>query len=127
MDKNIEINIGKKIKNSELKWNNDELKKIEKDIFSLSYDQLVALPFLVGVIFNKSDIEEVVDDIKDNGLDSVHLSIILSEAKSKDDVIWWIDFFKKYNSKIEELDKDIKNDEEEYKKGETDDFNILEN
>jgi hypothetical protein len=42
-------------------------------------------------------------------------------------VIWWIDFFKKYNSKIEELDKDIKNDEEEYKKGETDDFNILEN
>lgn len=103
------------------------VKKIEKDIFSLSYDQLVALPFLVGVIFNKSDIEEVVNDIKDNGLDSVHLSIILSEAKSKDDVIWWIDFFKKYNSKIEELDKDIKNDEEEYKKGETDDFNILEN
>lgn len=94
--KKININMGKKrIFKTDLKWSENEREKAGKRILSLSDEQLAVFPYLVGVIFNKEDINHVVSDIRKDGYQSINLNPILDEAKSKEDIYWWLDYFGK--------------------------------
>ena len=91
----------RKIKSKErgvysLEWTDEERKELEEKILNLHDDQLAALAALV-VGFKKEDIEEVVRDVKDNKQGSGHLCIITDEADSKEDLLWWVDYFTKVN------------------------------
>ncbi|OGZ35967.1 MAG: hypothetical protein A3D38_00610 [Candidatus Portnoybacteria bacterium RIFCSPHIGHO2_02_FULL_40_23] len=82
----------------ELKWNNKEELKLESRIVRLRNDQIGALLNLVGLNFAKEDIEEVVRDIREDKHESGHLSILIYEADSKENLLWWINYFEKENS-----------------------------
>ncbi|GEM_PF-6473535 len=96
-----EISIAKKERTDfkEISWEEKEGNEVEKRIINLRLDQLTALTFLVGVNFSKADIEKVVSEIKENGHNSVNLGAILHEADSKENLLWWLELFEKYNKK----------------------------
>jgi hypothetical protein len=93
--KKINITIGEKISNTEIDWDEEERKEVGERILSLTNEQLAVFPYLVGVRFNKEDINHVVSDIRKDGYQSVNLSPILDEANSKEDIFWWLDYFGK--------------------------------
>ena len=83
------------ISSSDLIWTKDERNKLEKDILSLRDDQVGALAkILVG--FRDEDILDIVRDIRENGVESGHLSILLEEADSKEQAYWWVGYFKSF-------------------------------
>lgn len=100
MRKDIKITVKKRQKTEELQWSEKEKVELEKRILNLRKDQLGALLNLVGLNFSLSDIEEIVEDIKKNEQSSGHLSILVSEANSKNDLLWWICYFEKYSKNI---------------------------
>jgi predicted methyltransferase MtxX (methanogen marker protein 4) len=79
-------------------WNKEEKKKTEEQILALRDDQIGALLNLVGLNFSKNDIENVVAEIKEHGSQSGHLPILMEEATSKENLLWWIAYFEKYNA-----------------------------
>lgn len=81
-----------------LEWTDEERKELEEKILNLRDDQLGALASLM-VGFKKEDIDDVVKDIKENKQGSGHLYIVTDEAKSKEDLLWWVDYFTKTNKK----------------------------
>lgn len=83
----------------ELKWKNEELLNLKSRILSLRPDQIGALLNLAGLNFNLREIKDVVDDIVQNKYQSGHLEILIYEAKSKNDLLFWIDFFEQFNTK----------------------------
>ncbi len=83
------------ISSPDLIWTRNERNKLEKDILSLRDDQIGALAkILVG--FRDEDISEIVRDIRGNGAESGHLSILLEEADSKEQVYWWVNYFESF-------------------------------
>lgn len=93
--------INKKFKTKrELKWNAKEEFELESRILNLRNDQIASLFYLVDIKFSKDDIEEVVREIKENKHGSGHLSILIYEANSKENLLWWINYFEKENSSI---------------------------
>jgi hypothetical protein len=84
------------IKKHELIWSEKEEKEISERICNLKNDQLGALlNILLG--FNEKDIPEIVVEIKEQKMNSGHLSILLEEADSKEKIEWWISYFEKAN------------------------------
>jgi len=80
----------------DLEWTDEERRGLEEKILSLRDDQLAALACLM-VGFSKEDVEDVVRDIKEKKQGSGHLCILTDEAKSKEELLWWIDYFTKAN------------------------------
>jgi hypothetical protein len=79
----------------ELYWTKKEKNELCTRILNLRKDQIAALLNLTGLNFNLNDIEKVVEEILKNKEKSGHLDILLSEAKSKEILLWWINFFEK--------------------------------
>lgn len=96
----MKINVGKNksIRNKELQWGKKEELNLESRILALRDDQIAALLNLVGLKFNRDNIEHVVSEIRENGHKSGHLPILISEADSKENLLWWVDYFEKYKS-----------------------------
>jgi len=94
-----EINITRSyshLDRGELVWGKKEQEGLELRILDLRDDQIGALAALL-VGFGKEDIEDVVKDIRQNGRESGHLPILIFEPKSKEDLLWWLDYFEKEN------------------------------
>ena len=80
---------------NETQWKPDERRDVESRILCLRLDQIGALLNLCGLKFKPSDIPGVVDEVISNGHRSIHLDILMSETKSKDDLLWWLEYFEK--------------------------------
>lgn len=80
----------------EIQWTEQEKSDLERRIRGLRDDQLGALIEIAGLGFRKQDLEDVVHDIKTDGLQSGHLEIVLAEADSRDDLLWWLEYFERY-------------------------------
>ena len=72
---------------------------MEKRILNLRDDQIMALFNLVKIEFAKKDFEEILTEIRTNREDSQHLGILLDEADSAENLLWWVSFFEKENKK----------------------------
>ena len=83
----------------DLDWTDEEFASIVKKVLKLRNDQLVAFMSLVGVEFDENNREDVVEEINSNNLESAYLPIIVYEADSKENLLWWLDFFEKANKK----------------------------
>jgi predicted methyltransferase MtxX (methanogen marker protein 4) len=81
----------------ELNWARKEVEEIGSRITKLRVDQIAALMTLSGVKFNFKDIENVAKEIKENGMQSGHLEIVIYESSSKENLLWWLEFFGKHN------------------------------
>lgn len=97
--KNINLK-NKRINKQELNWSEKEQANLESRILKLRDDQIAALLNLVKINFNLKDIESVVDEISKNGRESGHLPILIFEANSKKDLLWWISYFEKKNKEL---------------------------
>jgi len=81
----------------ELQWTPKERRQLEKRILSLRNDQIAALLNLVGLGFSKKDIDHIVSDIRNFGSKSGHLPILTDEADSKENLLWWVNYFEEAN------------------------------
>lgn len=81
----------------ELNWTEKEAKEIRERIINLRPDQIGALTYLIKVEFSKEIINSVVSEIKENGHNSVNIDPIVYEADSRENLLWWIDYFEKEN------------------------------
>lgn len=61
-------------------------------ILHLRDDQLTALCH-IAIGFDRDTLPDVVQDIRENGLESSHLPIMLAEADSPEDLSWWVELF----------------------------------
>jgi len=86
-------------KSYELEWTTEEEKDLMRRILNLRDDQIASLLNLVGLNFSLSDIENVVKDIRENSERSAHLPILIHEANSKENLLWWLDYFERANLK----------------------------
>lgn len=84
-------------KEDELQWNNLERVDLENRILNLRDDQIAALLNLVGLDFHLCDIKDVVIEIRKNTNNAIHLDILLTEAHSKERLLWWIKYFEENN------------------------------
>lgn len=80
----------------ELKWNEKEKSEIISRISALKDDQIGALLGLVGPKFHNEDIEDIVKEFRTKGAQSGNLDTFLTEASSKEDLLWWLNYFEKY-------------------------------
>jgi hypothetical protein len=80
-----------------LNWTEKEAEELTRRILNLRDDQIAALLNLAGLNFSISDIEAVTADIRENGSQSGHLPILISEAQSKKILLWWLNYFEKTN------------------------------
>lgn len=96
---NISVDKGGYFDRQELQWSAKEEKELQSRILALRDDQIAVLPHLVNIYFSKDDIENVVAEIRKNNRQSGHLPIIISEADSKESLLWWLDYFEKQNEK----------------------------
>ena len=93
-EQDIKLSIShEKLPNSDLQWTDKESKEIETRILRLRNDQIAALLYLVDIKFAKRDLEDVVLEIKKNKHDSSHLGILIAEADSKENLLWWVKYF----------------------------------
>ncbi len=91
----VKVNVVKSLGSGELEWSYKEYKNLTSRILRLRKDQVAALLNLVGLDFSKRDINDVAEDILKNSRQSGHLDILIYEANSKEDLLWWIDYFEK--------------------------------
>ena len=97
-DKEVKITVSQeKVSDTDLKWDEKEREKIEERILNLRYDQVAALPQIVGPAFSREDIGGVVEEIREHGHDSINLSALMTEAESKESLLWWVEFFEKHD------------------------------
>jgi isopropylmalate/homocitrate/citramalate synthase len=67
-------------------------------IKNLRIDQIAALIELVGIHFDKQDLEDVAKRIKNSEEDDTdYVDIIIDEASSREELEFWLNFFEKYN------------------------------
>jgi hypothetical protein len=85
-----------RLRGSELQWTKKEKTILESRILPLRDDQLAALLEITGLGFKKEEIDDVVHDIKIDGLQSGYLEILLSEADSKENLLWWLTYFERF-------------------------------
>ena len=83
---------------ADLKWTQKEEENLVSRIFNLRYDQVAALSWLVGVRFERGDLERIFYNIKEDN-DWINIMPIIYEADSKENLLWWLDFFEKANKK----------------------------
>ena len=97
--KNIRIKKEKiKLDKSDLEWQEDEQYNLEERIINLKKDQIAALlGGLVVLKFLNKDIKKIVEEIKHEKHESINLSTLLTEADSKENLIWWVNYFENYN------------------------------
>lgn len=91
-NENIVIKKRESVQRPKLEWGDQERKDIEKRILALSSVAIGALAKIL-IDFKDEDITDVVRDIKEHGIESGHLPIIIEEAESKEKVVWWIKYF----------------------------------
>mgnify|MGYP001767797696 CR=1 FL=1 len=82
----------------DLDWSEKEFHILEKRVLNLRDDQIGLLALLVAG-FYKDDLRNIVKDIRSDGTESIHLSIIICEAESKDELLWWLDYFEEFNKR----------------------------
>ena len=80
----------------ELRWEEKERAEIVSRMLALRDDQIVALVGLVGPKFAKKDIEPIVKEFRAEG-DSGDIETFLTEATSKEDLLWWLNYFERAN------------------------------
>ena len=86
---------------NDLQWTDEEESTLASRIATLRLDQIAALCHAFGVKFNKEDLQGVAGEIKKEGVRSINFSPLISEASSKEDLLWWIDFFERGNKNFE--------------------------
>ncbi len=97
-ERKININIeDDELSSPELEWEDDVRSEIERRIINLKFDQIASLLQIVGLGFKREDIKEIVEDIKQEESNSIHLDILMTEADTKEKLLWWIRFFENYN------------------------------
>jgi hypothetical protein len=82
----------------DLLWTEKEYKNLVSRVLSLRNDQIGALANLAGPGFSLKNINHVVEEIREGKITSANLDVILIEAKSKETLLWWIDYFEKSNN-----------------------------
>jgi len=78
-------------------WDDKERESVENRILNLKRDQIAALLNLAGLNFATKDIEIIVNEILEQQHSSDHLDLLMTENKSKENLLWWIVFFEKHN------------------------------
>lgn len=81
----------------ELTWSDQTREEIESRIINLRADQIGALLNLVGLQFHHEDIKEIAEEIKQEQLRSGHLITLITEADSKKNLLWWVEYFEEAN------------------------------
>ncbi|MBI2010799.1 MAG: hypothetical protein HYS89_00985 [Candidatus Colwellbacteria bacterium] len=87
----------------ELQWEEKERAEIVSRMLALRDDQIGALIGLAGPGFYKEDIEDIVKEFRAEGEQAGNLEIFLTEATSKEDLLWWLDYFERANRKRKRL------------------------
>ena len=77
----------------EIIWEKKEERELAERILKLQDDQIGALLGLVAG-FKPDTIEDVVVEIREHGLLSGHLPILVEES-SKEDLVWWVSYLEK--------------------------------
>ncbi len=83
----------------DLDWTDKEYLNIAKRVLKLKKYQVVAFMSLVRVEFDENNREDVAEEIKSNKLESTYLPIVVYEADSRENLLWWLEFFEKANKK----------------------------
>jgi len=74
-----------------------EEKSIMERIKNLRIDQIAALIELVGIRFERKDLAKIAERIKNSEIDDTdYVDIIVDEARSKEDLYFWLNFFERY-------------------------------
>jgi hypothetical protein len=74
-----------------------EEKNLMQRIKNLRIDQIAALIELVGIHFNKQVLEDIAKKIKNSEAEDIeYVDIIIDEARSKEELEFWLNFFEKY-------------------------------
>ena len=94
----VPIKISKFTGRGELKWNKKEENNLFSKILKLKDDQIGALASIIAG-FRKENIKDVAREIRRNKKNSGYLPLIVYEARSKKDLLWWIGYFEKANVK----------------------------
>jgi predicted CopG family antitoxin len=94
----VPIKIGAFAGRGELKWNRKEESDLFSRILKLRNDQIGVLASMAAG-FKKEDIKDMAREIMRNKKNSGYLPLIVYEAKSKKDLLWWIGYFEKANVK----------------------------
>jgi len=76
----------------EIVWEEKEERELGERILKLQDTQIGALLGL-AVGFKPDVIENVVAEIREHGLLSGHLPILVEEAHSKEELLWWVNYF----------------------------------
>jgi len=72
--------------------------ELKRRIRNLRIDQICALCELLNIGFKRQDLENIAKSIKDKELENpVSIDTIITEAKSIDDLRFWLDLFEKEN------------------------------
>ena len=97
---NIPIKKGlpKNFQFEDLIWDTQERNKIVRRILALRDDQIGALGHIC-VKFLLKDIDDVVAGIRKFKEDDINLDVMLTEADSKEQIEWWINYFERENRK----------------------------
>lgn len=81
-----------------LKWKDKEYEKVAKRILDLAEEQIIELFEKVEIYF-AAPMKEVIEEIRNWGVDSVNLNILMKEAKSKKELLKWINYCEKNSKK----------------------------
>ena len=95
----LDVYLNKFMGEEELQWEEKERAEIVSRTLALRDDQIGALIGLVGPGFYKKDIEDIVKEFRVEGEQSGNLETFLTEATSKEDLYWWLDYFERANLK----------------------------
>ena len=83
---------------TDLQWDEEERLAVESRILDLRPDQIGALLELTQLGFSKERIENVVAEILEQGREGIHIYVLMDEADSKENLLWWLDYFERANS-----------------------------
>lgn len=81
--------------NNCIKWNKKELEDIESRILQLSDKQIVNLFKNVGISY-KTPMTKIVAEMRESKW-SIPMDVLTSEARSKEELLKWINTFEKQN------------------------------
>ncbi|PIT97833.1 MAG: hypothetical protein COT71_04015 [Candidatus Andersenbacteria bacterium CG10_big_fil_rev_8_21_14_0_10_54_11] len=70
----------------------DEQFELVQRILQLRDDQLTALCH-IAIGFSRETLPAVVQDIRENAMESEHLAVMLAETESPEDLEWWVELF----------------------------------
>lgn len=80
-----------------LKQNNitkEEYETLKSRIRNLRIDQICALNELMGLVFEKRDIELIAKSIKEKG--NSNLNLLITQVSSLENLKWWLELFEKF-------------------------------